>query len=142
MSGVGGGALRLHPRPSPMAAGLSLLLFTLLVVALHWASLPSWARWPALLVATLGCAHLLFSHGLRRGPFAVVCVEWLGAGRWRLTDGRGRRLEARRLAGGVVHHRLVAVPFAVGWERYSLILFADAADADAVRGLRSRLLGD
>ena len=133
-------ALLLRPNPSRTLVGLSSLLFVLLAFSLWTAELPLWLRLILLFSATAASLHLLISHGLRRGPLAVTAVEWLGEGRWRLTDGRGVRREVRRLEGGVVHHRLVAVPFAVGRRRYSLLLTRDAVDDEGHRRLRARLL--
>ncbi|GAB6041905.1 hypothetical protein [Endothiovibrio diazotrophicus] len=136
------GALLLPLRPSRWLTGGALLLSLLLFLALFVAQLPLSVRLLLLPVAAAASLHWVVSHGLRRGPFALTAVEWLGEGRWRLTDGRGKRLAARRLAGGVVHHRWVAVPFAAGRRRYSLLLTADAVEAEALRRLRVRLLAE
>lgn len=135
-------ALFIRPKSSPILLSIVALLGLLLFSALLLADLSLLHR--LLLIPTVAIAwlHLLFSHALRRGPFAVTAVEWLGEGRWRLTDGRGRRHEVARRPGAVIHHRWLALPFGVAWRRYTLLLAPDALDRESRRALRVRVLAD
>ncbi len=94
----------------------------------------------ALLLVTASWFVTAGSHIPGFGRSGVSVIEWLGDGRWMLSEGDGLPREARLLDGGFVSTRLIILRFRLGrFHRRSVILLPDNSDADQLRKLRIRL---
>lgn len=91
----------------------------------------------------LGAARCIAHHALRRGPRAIVLLIWDRHGRWRLVQRDGLVLDGQLLHGACAHPLLLVLPFRIlSGRRRCVLIPADAASADGLRRLRTRLRCD
>jgi len=91
----------------------------------------------------LGAARCIAHHALRRGPRAIVLLIWDRHGRWRLVQRDGLVLDGQLLHGAWAHPLLLVLPFRIlSGRRRCVLIPADAASADGLRRLRTRLRCD
>jgi toxin CptA len=130
----------LRPGFSPTLAGWVTAAHLLPVLGLALADLPATGRLLLFAVVLASLFHHWRSDVLRRGGRALVEAHWSSDGRWTLRDGADRLLSAELSATRLLHPQLVVLNFACGrFDRRSLVLFADALDADTLRRLRAEL---
>lgn len=131
--------LELRPRPSPRLAAFVILTHVGALAAAAVLALPWAARAVLLVLIAANLAYLLLVRVLYLAPWSLQRARWDAHG-WELGWRSGRTEPARLLPGSYLGVGLVILNFACGhWRRTSLVLTADAIDADLLRRLRARL---
>lgn len=132
--------LTLDLRPSRRLLLILTAVHGLAGVALWLCALPLAVKIPLslLLGGSLLSVYPRYAH--RRSRFFIARIRQAADGQWFLGYGDGGERPAR-LAGGYVHPQLLILNFATGrLARRAVVILPDAADAEAVRRLRVRLL--
>ena len=112
-------------------------------LALLVALLMAWHYPPALLLLPLLAASawdVRREHLAADSPRRVCELLWDSAGEWTLTQVDGHERAAKLGDQSVVHPRFMALNFRLDrWQRRTVLLLADNADAEAQRALRVRI---
>ncbi len=117
-----------------IAHGGALALFTVLPLAWWWRIFLAGALLLSLWLT-------LNRHALRRGERAITRLVWDSDDTWLLIHADGKEQRAQLKPGSYVSPRLVILNFdggRFGWQQ-SVVLLADALDAESLRKLRARL---
>lgn len=103
---------------------------------------PAWG-WPsyALCLGVLvSGVHIWVVDVLRRAPWSLRWVYWDSSGSWRIRFVSGQERDAQLSLSSFVTLQLVVLNFRLSpWRRRSLVIFADALDAEQLRRLRQAL---
>jgi toxin CptA len=121
--------------------GLAILVVSIHVTALI-VSLALPGVWPWILpplIAASGIYHIAVDL-LRRAPWSIESVLWAPDGSWILRERSGREREATLSPATFITLPVVVLRLRLGrLRRRSVVLAADAVDAEQLRRLRQRL---
>lgn len=131
--------LVLRAGPSRRLAGYLVLVhllgaFSVILIPLYW-----WGQAALFLALFTSLGYGLVTQALRSAPWAIRTAQHNGVGDWRLELVSGTEIpSARLLPTGFTGQHFAVLNFRTGRLRYrSLVLAADAIDAEALRRLRT-----